>query len=143
MIYLARHGLRLDKVSREHRKKHRFDPNPPIHHSGIQWILDQSKKIDHLDVIFCSPFLRCVQTAHYLNRHEAPIKIDNGPSEVMKHKWFDHCGYNPLARLHSVGEYKRHYHTVDDSYTSRVPQKFPESRGDCRGRVYEFMRWLE
>ena len=139
MLYISRHGLRLNKVKREYND----DPNPPIHHSGIQPLLDESKNIESLDYVFCSPFLRCVQTAHYLNRHDAPIFLEYGMSETMREKWFKKCGYNPLNRLHNSHDLSLHYYNVDVSYVSHMPPKFPESRRDSRRRANTFMNWFK
>lgn len=139
MIYLSRHGLRLNKVIRGYR----HDPDPPIHHSGIQPLITNSTRIPNLDYIFCSPFIRCVQTAHYLNQHDAPIYIESGMSETLKERWFEHCGYNPLTRVREPSSLKMDYYAVDDSYTSAVGQSFPESRRDSRRRNREFMDWLK
>jgi len=138
MIYLSRHGLRLDKVQKEHRG----NPNPPIHQSGIKQLINTSEVIHNLDAVFCSPFLRCVQTAHYLNRHNAPIYLEYGLSETLKERWFDKCGYNPLNRLSNSHDYNLHYYNVDVQYTTAIRQSFPESRRDSRKRTGEFMKWL-
>jgi len=139
MLYLSRHGLRLNKVVRGYND----DPNPPIHHSGIQPLIENSKVIQNLDAIFCSPFIRCVQTAHYLNRHDAPIYIEYGLSETLRAKWFEKAGYNPLNRLHNSHDLELHYYNVDSEYVSQISQKFPESRRDSRKRVYSFIEWLK
>jgi len=139
VIYISRHGLRLDKVI----KGYRGDPNPPIHNSGIRPLLDESKKIHNIDYVFCSPFLRCVQTAHYLNRFDAPIFIEYGMSETLREKWFKKCGYNPLSRLHNSHELSLHYYNVDTTYVSYMKQEFPESRRDSRKRAKSFINWLK
>jgi broad specificity phosphatase PhoE len=119
------------------------DPNPPIHHTGIQPLIDNSRKIKNLDAVFCSPFVRCVQTAHYLNQHDAPIYIEYGMSETMRARWFEKCGYNPLNRLHNSRELELHYYNVDSEYVSQIHQKYPESRRDSRRRAYSFIEWLK
>jgi broad specificity phosphatase PhoE len=138
VLYLSRHGLRLDKVI----KSYQGGPNPPIHHSGIQKLIDNSNKIEKLDAIFCSPFIRCVQSAHYMNKHNAPIYIEYGLSETLRAKWFEKCGYNPLNRLNNSTELSHHYYNVDPQYTTAIHQKFPESRRDSRQRTHAFMKWF-
>lgn len=139
MLYISRHGLRLNKVLRQYND----DPNPPIHHSGIEPLIENSKRIKKLDAVFCSPFIRCVQTAHYLNRHDAPIYIEYGLSETMRERWFEKCGYNPLNRLNNSRELQLHYYNVDSQYVSHMHQRFPESRRDSRHRANEFMNWFK
>ena len=139
MLYISRHGLRLDKVI----KRHKGNPDPPIHQSGIGKLIENSKKIESLDAIFCSPFLRCVQTAHYLNRHDAPIYIEYGMSETLRERWYEKCGYNPLNRLVNSHDLNFHYYNVDVNYDSAIRQTFPESRRDSRARNKQFIKWLK
>ena len=68
-IYLTRHGIRLNNI----QKLYNGHPDVPIHHSGIIKLLEESQKIEHIDYIFSSPFIRCVQTSHYLNTSDKPI----------------------------------------------------------------------
>jgi len=139
MIYLSRHGLRLNKVI----KSYNGDPNVPIHNSDIGNLVLESQKIENLDYVFCSPFLRCVQTAHYLNRFDAPIFIEYGLSETMREKWFKKCGYNPLNRLHNSYELSLHYYNVDPSYDTVISQSFPEGRRQSRKRTKQFIEWFK
>ena len=134
-----RHGLRLDRID----KSYKDDPNPPLHHSGIEAIINSSKKIHNLDAVFTSPFIRCVQTAHLLNSYDAPIFIEYGLSETLKERWFTKCGYNPLNRLNNSREYQLQYYNVDAQYTTKVHQSFPESRRESRRRTAQFMDWLK
>lgn len=137
MIYLIRHGLRVDKIINSYKG----DPNPPLHHSGIQPLMGYN--IPNLDAIFCSPFLRCVQTSHYLNRCDAPIFIEYGLSETLKQKWFEKCNCDPLTTLQTKDELKKHYYNVDLHYQTKITQRFPESRRDSRRRAKRFMESLK
>jgi len=131
-LYLSRHGIRLDKILKQYGN----DPDVPLHPLGIEQIINNSKEIDSLKYIFTSPFLRCIQTSHFYNRFGAPIYIDYGLSETMREKWFAKCGYNPIHKLLSFDELKRHYFSIHSNYKKFVErQSFPETRRESRRRA--------
>jgi broad specificity phosphatase PhoE len=154
-IYFSRHGKRIDRHAPRkwktwiQKSQRWFDP--PITEQNIPELEAQAKTIPNLDYIYCSPFLRCVQTAHvYACIHECPIYIENGMCEFLSESWFNNGGaggWDPpeLPRdLISPSFLKYTYYTIEDSYKSfHMFEKQYENRRDIRRRVANFCKHIE
>jgi broad specificity phosphatase PhoE len=136
-VYFSRHGKRIDRhAPRQWKNWHKrcerwYDP--PIVESNIDELDEQAKTIPKLEAIYCSPFLRCVQTAHvYACRHECPIFIENGMGENLRQGWFERGGMehegvpNFPHCLWGASILKYTYYTIDTSHVSIYKgYKFP------------------
>lgn len=135
-IYLSRHGLRLNNVHKQYNNM----PNPPIHLDGLQKLLEQKKKIEQIDYIFCSPFIRCVQTAWVYNTTDVPINIDYGLGEILR----GDLANTAIPSLVELKEMKKHYFQINEDYKSYGKYSvLPERRRHSKSRVFEFLDWLK
>ncbi|MBD2056879.1 histidine phosphatase family protein [Oculatella sp. FACHB-28] len=139
-VWIARHGNRQDFVdSSWHRTAERpFDPG--LSADGILQAKElgkrlQGKKIAH---IFASPFLRTVETAHYVAEAlDLSIKVESGLSEFLNPNWF--FSTPECLTLDSLSQL---FPRVDRSYTSRVIAEFPETEQTALRRAGKVARHL-
>eukprot|EP01097_Dermamoeba_algensis_P000567 TRINITY_DN1196_c0_g1_i3.p1 TRINITY_DN1196_c0_g1~~TRINITY_DN1196_c0_g1_i3.p1 ORF type:complete len:214 (-),score=34.17 TRINITY_DN1196_c0_g1_i3:23-664(-) len=105
--------------------------DPPLTERGIlqarktgQKLRTEPHKIEH---IFCSPFLRCLQTATEIAEElDLQIKVEYGLSEWFKKSWFTKMPALDLNVIQSA------FSRVDKSYKSFYELKnFPESLTEC------------
>ena len=122
-IYLVRHGLRQDHEDygvEGARVREEQDPSLSARgHKQAQEFtqLMQKTQVRH---IFCSPFLRCLQTAAPVaHERELLIKVESGLMEAM----IEFTSMPRVGFLHGeVGEFP-----VDPGYRSLCCPEFPES----------------
>ncbi|MEC4985952.1 MAG: histidine phosphatase family protein [Oscillatoria sp. PMC 1068.18] len=125
IVWIARHGNRLDFVYPEwfNTAKHRYDP--PLSDDGVIQAqeLGQRLKNENISHIFCSPFLRTVQTAYQVAEAlDLPIKIEAGLSEWLNPEWMTAMPEKlPLEIL------AQKYPRIDLSYDSCLVPEYPES----------------
>ena len=120
VIWLCRHGNRIDFVDRSWRGKH-----PYLSEDGLKQAAETGKRLcgENIKYIFTSPFLRAIETAHIIANHlELQVKIEYGASEWLNPNWFpEPPEYIPPADL-----LKRFPRIVPD-YKSKVIPEFPEN----------------
>lgn len=139
-VWIARHGNRQDFVdSSWHRTAERpFDPG--LSADGILQAKElgkrlQAEKIAH---IFVSPFLRTVETAHYVAEAlDLSIKVESGLSEFLNPNWF----FSTPECL-TIDSLSQLFPRVDRSYTSRVIAEFPETEQTALRRAGKVARHL-
>jgi len=124
-VWIARHGNRQDFVdSSWHRTAERpFDPG--LSPDGILQAKELGKRLrgEEIAHIFASPFLRTVETAHYVAEAlDLSIKVESGLSEFLNPNWF----FSTPERL-TLDALFQLFPRVDRSYTSRVTAQFPET----------------
>lgn len=130
-MYFTRHGERLDKTDPKWLEKTKCPPDDsPLADKGrLQAVeLAQTLKTEKIDHIFCSPFQRCVETAHIIAMElHMLVKVEPGICEVL-HTFPPGC--MTLNELH------RKFHTVDTSYRhALVPGRAENHEIDCFPRV--------
>jgi phosphohistidine phosphatase SixA len=54
------------------------------------------------DLILCSPYLRCRQTANLINTQNKPIVIDSNLSEYQGHKNLKELRLTPSTKQHEI-----------------------------------------
>eukprot|EP01097_Dermamoeba_algensis_P000565 TRINITY_DN1196_c0_g1_i1.p1 TRINITY_DN1196_c0_g1~~TRINITY_DN1196_c0_g1_i1.p1 ORF type:complete len:181 (-),score=25.41 TRINITY_DN1196_c0_g1_i1:266-808(-) len=130
-LYVVRHGERIDMVDQTWEKTAAEPDDPPLTERGIlqarktgQKLRTEPHKIEH---IFCSPFLRCLQTATEIAEElDLQIKVEYGLSEWFKKSWFTKMPALDLNVIQSA------FSRVDKSYKSFYELKnFPESLTEC------------
>ena len=125
IVWIARHGNRLDFVNPEWFNTAERPYDPPLSEDGtIQAQLLGKRLVDSgIKQIFASPFLRTVQTANCVAEYlDLPIKLESGLSEWLNPAWMVS---NP--ERHSMAELKKLFPRIDSSYTSRVIAEYPET----------------
>jgi broad specificity phosphatase PhoE len=139
-VWIARHGNRQDFVdSSWHRTAERpFDPG--LSSDGVLQAKELGRRLigENITHIFASPFLRTVETAHYVAEAlDLPIKVESGLSEYLNPNWFlsmpEQLTLDALAQL---------FPRVDRSYRSRTIAQFPETEQTAFIRAGEIARRL-
>lgn len=125
IVWLCRHGERMDHVDPSVR-----GPDPRLSPTGIQQAKETGDRLGNEGItrIFASPFLRTIETAHYIAEMlDLPISIDWGLCEWLNKEWF--AGMPELKPLESLrGEFSR----IDPTHQSLLFPAFPED-GDQAG----------
>ncbi len=125
IVWIARHGNRLDFVNPDWFLTAERPYDPPLSDGGIIQAqqLGQRLKRENIAHIFASPFLRTVQTANEVAAAlDLPIKVESGLSEWLNPQWMPSMPEKlPLEVLHEK------YPRIDLSYTSRIIAEYPET----------------
>ncbi|KHN83335.1 Protein UBASH3A -like protein [Toxocara canis] len=137
-IWVVRHGQRIDNIDKTwklHAPRGAWD-DPPLTCRGKQQAKECGERLarERIDVIVCSPFVRCVETASGISsahpRHP-PIYIEPGICESLN-VCQDPPGYLTAAQL------REDFPAVDTTYTPIVPNPQPEMNEiACKQRVTE------
>lgn len=135
-IYLSRHGVRPSQVPAGFPTGEPYDGpkfDEPLSSLGRQQAEALAERMADvpIDFIFCSPFLRTIQTVAPLARKRGlPIKLEWGLGEFLKASWFDE--FPPLPTLE-----ERHvqFPEVDLTYQSMVIPTFPEDEDSFERRI--------
>lgn len=123
-VWLARHGLREDFVNENWAATASRPHDPPLAREGRIQARENGAFLygKGVEVIYCSPFLRTVETAggiaEVLN---VPIRIEYGMAEVYHPEWFDSA-----PELLDPAELQRRFPTIDGTYSPRVFPQYPE-----------------
>lgn len=131
-VWIARHGHRFDFAYPEWflTAERRYDP--ALSDQGfvqVQQLANRLKQepIDHL---FCSPFLRAIQTAQPIAQLlDLPLKIERGLGEWLNPDWMtEYPQTSPLEEL--IQKY-----SIDQPYSSRLIPTYPESESAMMERM--------
>ncbi len=140
IVWIARHGNRLDFVHPEWFNTAERPYDPPLSDDGVVQAkqLGQRLKTENIAHIFASPFLRTVQTANQVAAAlDLPIKIESGLSEWLNPDWMPAMPEKlPIARLNEQ------FPRIDLSYTSRVVAQYPETSAQVLQRSGETAKLL-
>lgn len=123
-VWLVRHGLRKDHQKfgvAESRRIHLDDPELSAHGEKQAQELAEyfvNKKVAH---IFCSPFLRCLQTIEPVaEKLNLPFKMEYGIRESFTE-------FQREPQIMTLTEMCARFPKIDKTYTSRVNPTFPET----------------
>jgi broad specificity phosphatase PhoE len=125
VIWIMRHGIRQDNVDPNWRKTAKKPDDPPLAKEGRLQAIDTGKFLSNQDLqlIYSSPFLRCIQTAGLIaNIIKVPIRVEYGLCEALFARWFSR-----MPDLLSVTELKKEVEWVDETYKSVVIPLYPEN----------------
>ena len=139
-LWLVRHGHRLDFAYPEwfNTAPRRYDP--PLSELGQVQALALTQRfarqpIDHL---FCSPFLRAIQTAVPLAETLGlKLKIETGLGEWLNPDWM-----SSPPRLESWQDLGQQYSCLDTAYQARLVPCYPESIAVVQARLAEISQQL-
>jgi broad specificity phosphatase PhoE len=137
-LWLLRHGHRQDFADPDWflSAPRRYDP--PLSALGFKQAQElgayfQSAKVDHL---FCSPFLRALQTAAPIAQGLGlPIKVEAGLGEWLNPDWM-----TSAPEIISWEEILEQFSPVDAGYQSQVIPQYPETEAELQRRLEKI--WL-
>jgi broad specificity phosphatase PhoE len=140
IVWIARHGNRLDFVYPEwfNTAERRYDP--PLSEDGFIQAKQLGKRLEKENIthIFASPFLRTIQTANEIAEIlNLPIKIETGLSEWHNPNWM-----SDKPKTHPQEFLAKEYPRIDWNYTSYVIPKYPESEEEVNQRTADTARQL-
>ena len=125
VIWLARHASRLDFADPGWAGRSPRAHDPPLSPAGHGEARAVARRLTREPIahLFCSPFLRCVETARPLARRLGlAIRIEPGLSEWLNREWFpDFPDVLPPAEL------ARRAPEIDPSYAARGAARYGES----------------
>lgn len=128
VVWLARHGHRMDEVDSAWKTYARRPVDPDLSPKGMLQAMKLAKRmkrepepINHLVV---SPFLRTMRTASFVAAELGlPMKVEYGIGEMRSEEYFPD-GDTVFPALAARREY---FPWIDMSYTSLVMPRFPET----------------
>ncbi len=134
-IWILRHGNRHDFVYPEWFNTATRKYDPPLSDDGIIQAETLAEKLLHpnikIDDIFCSPFLRAIQTAYPIAKNlNLPIKVEAGLGEWHNPNWMDE---KPVTE--SIQELHEKYPLIDQNYQAQIIPQYPETLEDVQKRT--------
>jgi broad specificity phosphatase PhoE len=140
IVWIARHGNRLDFVTPEwfETAQRRYDP--PLSDDGLIQATELGKRLKQENIahIFSSPFLRTIQTADRVAQElDLPIKIEAGLSE-----WFNPHWMTEAPQTHPKNFLAEHYSRIDWNYSSKIIPQYPENEETVMLRTAQTARQL-
>lgn len=140
IVWIARHGNRLDFVCPEWFNTAERPYDPPLSDDGIIQAqeLGERLKSENIAHIFVSPFLRTVQTAHEVAQIlDLPIKLEAGLGEWLNPEWMPQ-----QPQIHPQEFLLENYPHIERDYLARVLPEYPESNETVMRRTAETARQL-
>lgn len=141
-IWIARHANRLDFVHPEWFNTAERKYDPPLSKDGFIQAQELAKKLksksDTITHIFCSPFLRTIQTANEIAKIlDLPIKLEAGLSEWLNPDWMSET---PETKPYE--ELVNEFPCIDGNYKSQVIPKYPENDKTVSDRTQKTVKIL-
>jgi broad specificity phosphatase PhoE len=128
IIWMTRHGNRLDFVCPEWFNHAPKPYDPPLYRDGIIQAqeLAQRLKGETIKHILVSPFLRTIQTANEIAQVlDLSLKIEPGLSEWLNPDWM-----RVKPETHSQEELSSLYPRIDWTYQSQIMPQYPETESE-------------
>jgi len=133
-IWIARHGVRQDYKNKLWSRTAEFPDDPGLSQAGIIQATELAERLkdENIDHIFCSDFLRTIETASYVaGVHGMNLKIEAGIGEWYKKEYFDPTGPVIIPMKEKI----KRFPEIDTSYSSGVYPVFPETFDEMEIRV--------
>ena len=133
-IWIVRHGLRVDYKNKEWWKTAEYPDDPGLSPNGIIQAEEIARRLkdEKIDHIFCSPFLRTIETAcRIAGVLGLKIKLEAGLGEWHYEKYFK----DPGPVIIPIEEKAKMFPEIDMSYSSGVIPVFPETAEEMSARV--------
>jgi broad specificity phosphatase PhoE len=124
-LFLLRHAHRLDFVQPEWFDTAAYPFDPPLSALGWQQILELTPKLLHLpiDRLYCSPYLRALQTAYPLSRvWNLKICVEFGLREWLHPEWSP-----SLPETLPLAAKMAQVRGIDVNYVGCCAPEYPES----------------
>ncbi|MEO0947463.1 MAG: histidine phosphatase family protein [Cyanobacteria bacterium J06641_5] len=140
-IWLARHGNRYDFVRPDWFETARRPYDPPLSREGSVQAQELAHRLcrEPIARLFCSPYLRAVQTAAPVAAALGlPLCLEAGWGEWLNPDWM-----RSRPRLMAVADLYRHYPSIDLTYSSFSQPQYPEPQAaDAKQRLGRTLRHL-
>lgn len=140
-IWLCRHGNRIDTVDPSWRSKNpHIEHNPHLSEDGIVQARETGVRLggEGIQHLFASPFLRTVETAHYIAETlRIQIKVEHGACEWLNPEWFAQAP--PQIPL---GDLVEQFPQIDLNYSPSVVARYPENSEEALVRAGKTVRAL-
>jgi broad specificity phosphatase PhoE len=133
-VCITRHGERLDFADPEWFNSAARPYDPPLSPAGITQSRELGRRLatEGIAHIFCSPFLRSIQTAHEIAEIlDLSIHVESGLSEWLNADWFR------APELPTATTLQSQYPRISRTYTSRVDAIYPETGERALARAAE------
>ncbi len=139
-LWLVRHGHRFDFAYPDWFTvaPHRYDP--PLSAQGFRQVEQLSDRLaqENFDHLFCSPFLRTIQTAYlFAEKLDLPIKIEPGLGEWLNPDWMMEMPQT-VSWEHLTPLFPR----IDQSYIPYLQPIFPETETMMMVRLARMAQYL-
>lgn len=137
-VWICRHGIRIDQIDPTWRRRNGHDPH--LAEEGVRQARETGERLrgEGIEHIFASPFLRAVETAHYIAEVlDLPIRIEWGVCEWLNPRWFSHT-----PQIAPPEELARRFPRVDPAYKSTVLPRYPETDEEAFVRAGQAARLL-
>jgi broad specificity phosphatase PhoE len=132
-VWITRHGNRQDFFQPEWFNTAERPYDPPLAEDGIAQakLLGKRLQSEQIHHIFCSPFLRTVQTAFEVAEIlDLPIALESGLGEWLHPEWMPGMPVRmPLEQLMQL------YPRIDPTYESLIQPTYPETEADVLKRT--------
>ncbi|HET6568470.1 MAG TPA: histidine phosphatase family protein [Rhodothermales bacterium] len=140
VVWIARHGNRQDFVDPNWRSGAARPFDPGLSEDGIEQAKRLGRRLvgEGISRIFASPFLRTVQTAHYVAEAiDAPIYLEPGICEWLNAEWF-HTSPALLPAERLAVQFPR----IDPEYEPVLVPEYPETADEAYLRAGHTARLL-
>lgn len=139
-VWLVRHGNRLDFTNPDWLATAEQPFDPPLSPDGYIQARDVGRRLAGESVrhIFCSPFLRAVETACGIATHlDLPVHVEIGLSEWLRAEWFP-----SRPKLPSTETLRERFPQLAAHHPSAVPLVYPETEQEMRVRTARVIQGL-
>jgi broad specificity phosphatase PhoE len=140
ILYLVRHGQRLDSIQKQWYSPDENQYDPPLSPEGMgqAYQIAQRLQAEPIDFIFSSPYLRALQTAHPIAEAlNLPLYVEAGIGE-----WLGR-GMIPLEP-NITPAYQRHeeFPRLEFLHNTRLVPHWPETVEECFARLKNTIQQL-
>lgn len=132
-IFLCRHGHRIDWVNRNWYRKSENRYDPYLSQQGVTQakMLGRRLKLEKVDVVFSSPYLRAIETANYITRmSNQSFVIEDGIGEWLNIDFMEEQPVLPTPAERAVK-----FPQIDRQYQSWLIPTYPETLEELRIRL--------
>ena len=140
VLYLVRHGQRLDAVQKQWYSPHDNQYDPPLSPEGMGQAYQIAQRLQNepIDVIFSSPYLRALQTAHPISEaHNLPMYVEAGIGE-----WLGRAMFPAEPNIMPAFQRRDDFPRLDFSHHTRVVPHWPETAEECFARLNNTVQQL-
>lgn len=140
VVWLARHGNRQDFVDPDWPQTAERPHDPGLSPDGMEQArrLAERLRTEEIAHLFASPFLRTVQTAHYVAEAlDLPLFLEPGVCEWLNPEW-----YRAQPDLLPADVLRADYPRVDPTHRPVLQPRFPETEPQALARAGETVRQL-
>lgn len=133
ILYLVRHGQRLDTVQKQWYSPNDNQYDPPLSPEGMgqAYQIAQRLQSEPIDTIFTSPYLRALQTAHPIAEAlDLPLYVEAGVGE-----WLGRAMLPVSPNILPAYQRRNDFPRLDFTHNTRVVPHWPESVEECFARL--------